>query len=111
MELGRDGKPEKRGTHCEDAFKSPCRDLRIGTDGRRIRSCPKGTPESPKTLSAENELCYEHFLECQAVGSFPDDSVVRRNAKVIIEVLAEEKRSLDAMRHSSLLTYAGAVST
>lgn len=111
MERGRDGKPEKRGTHCSDEFKSPCRDLRVGKDGRRERTCPKGSPENPKTLSPENELCYEHFLECQAVGQFPDDSVVRRNAKVIVEVLADEKRSLEVTRHSSLLTYAGAVST
>lgn len=56
---------------------APCRDH---------RGCPKGTPEEPKTLNKINEICYRHYLECRAVGSFPDDPLVRQNAAIIMEV-------------------------
>lgn len=49
--------------------------------------CPRGTPENPKTLSRKNQLAYRHYLECQAVGDFPDDPIVRRNAEIIREAL------------------------
>lgn len=48
-------------------------------DGR----CPKGTPEKPKTLSMKNRWAWKHFQQCEAVGQFPDDPIVRRNAQVI----------------------------
>lgn len=86
-EIGRGGVPELRILNMSPEYLSPCRDLRRDGNGRRVRTCPKGTPENPKTLSPENELCYEHFLECKAIGQFPDDSVVRRNAAVIQGVL------------------------
>ena len=45
--------------------------------------CPKGTPEEPRSLSPRNEMAYRHYLECKAVGEFPPDSIVRRNAALI----------------------------
>ena len=60
------------------SFLAPCRDPR--------RGCPKGTPEEPRTLTPENEMCYQHYLECRAVRQWPDDSVVRRNAAIIRDV-------------------------
>lgn len=51
--------------------------------------CPKVAPgdppepESAQDLSAKNRLAYLHYLECSAVGSFPADAIVRRNAAVI----------------------------
>jgi Pyruvate/2-oxoacid:ferredoxin oxidoreductase delta subunit len=50
---------------------------------RTCRGCPKGTPENPKSLSSKNMHAYLHYLECQAVGQFPDDPIVRRNAATI----------------------------
>lgn len=53
----------------------PCRLSHVG--------CPKGTPENPRTLSDRNRQAYEHYQECRAVSQFPDDSIVRRNARLI----------------------------
>lgn len=38
--------------------------------------------------------CYDHYRECKAVGVFPDDAVVRRNAAAIrdVEDVAEQNR-------------------
>ncbi len=80
-QLGRDGKRELRSSYnLGDMIVCPpmC---------RRSEGCPKGTPEKPKTMNEANELCYEHYRECKAVGQFPDDPVVRRNAAQIAEVL------------------------
>ncbi len=67
----RRGKPMLRGV----GNKSPCR---YGTD-----RCPKGTPEQSKALTAKNYAAYNHYIECKAVGRFPDDPIVRRNAAII----------------------------
>lgn len=67
----RDGRPKPRpkGTH------PPCR--------AKLGACPKGTPENPKSLSEKNVAAFRHYLECKAVGDFPNDAVVRRNAGII----------------------------
>ncbi len=48
--------------------------------------CPKGSPTAGRELTPENQLAYLHYLECRAVGVFPDDPVVRRNAALIRSV-------------------------
>lgn len=48
--------------------------------------CPVGTPAKQRRLSPKNKLAYEHYLECQATGNFPDDCIVRKNAKIIRSV-------------------------
>lgn len=68
----------------------PCRIDGVG--------CPKGTPENQTGLSDRNRQAYRHYLECRAVGSFPDDPIVRRNAALI---RAEEERA-NAARWSDL---------
>jgi hypothetical protein len=50
---------------------------------RTERGCPKGTPERSRALTPQNQAAYEHYLECRAVGQFPDDPIVRANAAVI----------------------------
>lgn len=60
-----------KGTH------PPCR-LHIG--------CPKGSPENSRALTSQNRRAYHHYLECRAVGQFPDDPIVRRNAALIRHV-------------------------
>ncbi len=54
--------------------------------------CPKGTPEKPKSLSPKNRLAWNHFRDCEAVRSFPDDPIVRRNARIIRLAMAAAKR-------------------
>lgn len=71
------GRPEKRGgidVERPKGTKPPCR-MHIG--------CPKGTPEDQKSLSPKNRAAWRHYQECRAVGSFPDDPIVRRNAAII----------------------------
>ena len=45
--------------------------------------CPKGTPENPRSLTYENQQAYRFDRECRAVGNFPKDPLVRRNAALI----------------------------
>lgn len=52
----------------------------------RLGRCPKGSPENPKELSLRNAKAYLHYQECRAVGKFPDDSIVKRNASIIRSV-------------------------
>lgn len=77
------------------SFLAPCRDPN--------RGCPKGTPENQRTLWPENELCYEHYRECRAVGRFPNDSVVRRNAAIIMEVEDTIEKRNDAKSRNDLV--------
>ena len=80
MELLRDGEPAKRLR----ANPVPCM-TRIG--------CMKGTWERPIELSDSNQLCYEHYLECRAVGVFPDDPLVKENAAIIRSIEDRLERS------------------
>lgn len=50
------------------------------------KACPKGPTPFVKGLSERNTLVYLHYLECKAVGDFPDDPIVKRNARIISEV-------------------------
>ncbi|MBS0265641.1 MAG: hypothetical protein JSS02_27160 [Planctomycetes bacterium] len=45
--------------------------------------CPKGTPTSPRSLTAANQQAYQFDCECRAVGHYPDDPLVRRHALLI----------------------------
>lgn len=65
----------------------------------RTGDCPKGTPENPKTLSDKNLQAYQHWKECKAVGQFPDDAIVRKNASMIQELVdqAKEHRQMQMM--------------
>lgn len=51
--------------------------------------CPNGTPEYPLSLSEKNRRALVHYQECAAVGRFPDDAIVRRNAAVIRAALED----------------------
>lgn len=83
------GKPETRRRSDEpierdDMTPAPC---------RTHKGCPKGTPEDSKALDDRNWQAYQHHLECKAVGSFPDDPIVRRNA-MLIETVREQVEQL-----------------
>lgn len=81
------------GTHLYRRGPTPC---------RTAKGCPKGTPEDPATLNARNREAYRHYLECKAVGNFPGDSIVRRNAG-IIRSIEESHRRLQAESTQQLL--------
>lgn len=61
--------------------------------------CPKGTPEKPLSLSPKNRRALNHYLECRA-SVFPDDAIVRHNARIIRRVLdqIEHERRQKASR-------------
>ena len=64
----RDGKPQTR-----PAETLPC----------EVSSCPVGHYSKQRRLSEKNLQAFRHYHECRATGSFPDDPIVRRNARVI----------------------------
>jgi hypothetical protein len=86
------GKPEMNragGERLRDAScPPPC---------RTSRGCKKGTPEHSLALSEQNLQAWLHYRECRAVGSFPDDAIVRHNAMLIREVedAIERQRELE----------------
>lgn len=59
---------------------------------RTKSGCPKGTPESPRTLWPSNRMALSHFRQCDATGRFPDDPLVGRNAAIIRSVLSEKPK-------------------
>lgn len=56
--------------------------------------CPKGTPDNQKSLSPKNRLAWTSYQEWKAVGEFPDDPIVRRNADIIQKAI----RTADGLR-------------
>lgn len=79
------------------------RDELSPADCRTAKGCPKGTAESPVELNDRNWRCLEHHRECQAVGRFPDDDIVKRNARIIQAVDDEVARRRDADRDHLLV--------
>lgn len=62
--------------------------------------CVKGKPNAYTALLPHNWYAYEHYKECEATGSFPDDPIVRRNARLIKMVedeIAKHERKAEAM--------------
>lgn len=52
-------------------------------------------PSSAQELSEQNRMAYRHYMECKAVGEFPNDAIVRQNAMIISSVRDEyEKKPL-----------------
>jgi hypothetical protein len=69
----------------------------VSTPCRTPVGCPKGTPEAQLSLTPQNRKVYEHYLQCKAVGRFPDDPLVERHAGIIrqLEDAAERQRHKD----------------
>jgi hypothetical protein len=55
-------------------------------------SCPKGTPEAKRSLTPQNERCYQHYVRCKATNHWPRDPVVCRNAGLIRTVEDQVER-------------------
>ncbi len=48
--------------------------------------CPKGEP-GKSDLTKQSQQVLQHYLECEAVGEWPDDEIVRQNAAILRSVL------------------------
>lgn len=63
-------------------------------------SAPAKTREYAIELTDQNFQAWQHYLECRAIGRFPDDPIVRRNARILREVYDEyEKLPLTRLFH------------
>lgn len=66
--------------------------LRMAGQDPPCRWCPKIPDGEPKIRSSAVELsdrnwqAFRHYRECRAVGRFPDDPIVSRNAGVIRQI-------------------------
>lgn len=56
------------------------------------RGCAKGPIPFVKGLSLANRRAYLHYLECKAVGQFPDDPIVRRTALIVSQIEENQER-------------------
>ncbi len=74
----KDFKPIIRGGQKIKRYKGSHAPCFYGAD-----KCPKGNPLAGSDLTEKNTRAYLHYLECKAVGDFPDDAIVRRNAAAI----------------------------
>lgn len=117
--------PEAAGRSCDDCRKYLYEDhpTRMGLpvlrrDGARVervagqptpcRWCPKvprGAPAVPASaveLTARNWAAYGHYRRCRAVGRFPADALVERNAALCAQVREEAAEARDRQRHEDL---------
>lgn len=72
-------------------------------------TCPKsegGKPTPVADLSERNWQAYQHYQECRAVGEFPRDAIVRRNAAVIRQIEDQAARC-EAVRLTQALALVG----
>jgi len=81
-----------------------------GKPARRPRSvpppckkCPKQGPDKHATLTLANMECVQHYLECKAIGQFPDDPLVRRHA-AILQMVEREVAKYDRQQELTLTT-------
>ena len=66
--------------------------------------CPKGSPDAGIELTDQNWLAYQFHQECKAVGRFPGDPIVRRNAAIIESVERDIDRSRQRLLQQQLST-------
>lgn len=71
------------------------------------KGCPKGHWSNPIELSRRNEQAYLFHKECQSVGRWPDDDIVRMNGRIIDESESAAKQ----MRMQKQLGLLGVIAT
>lgn len=75
--------------------------------------CPKiphgsdPCPANAVELSPKNALAYEHYLQCKAVGRFPRDGIVERNAGLIRWAEEQAERNRHKVTETLLKLIAG----
>lgn len=77
--LDADGNPRLRPT----ASKAPCQYVLDRPTEIQERACGKISPTGGIELNEQNQRAYDHYRECRAVGHFPNDPIVRQNARYI----------------------------
>jgi len=55
-------------------------------------NCPVGHWKQEKRLNDKNRQAFEHHMTCRATGQFPNDPIVKRNARIINQVIEECQR-------------------
>jgi hypothetical protein len=63
----------------------------------KIAPGDKPRPENAQELSQKNLAAYLHYLECKAVGRFPADAIVSRNA-ALCRAVEESAERLERAR-------------
>ncbi len=90
--------------------------LRLLSQPPPCGTCPKIPKDAPVKhwdhavqLSDKNWRAYQYYLECRAVGQFPDDAIVRRNARIIraIQDEADNRPLYNLLAVVGLLAKAG----
>ena len=71
-------------------------------DSEGKSKCLKGSPDDGADLLIKNAIAWRHYRQCKAVGQFPDDLIVRRNAAIIADVENAMERRRD-MELSAIL--------
>lgn len=64
--------------------------------------CPKGIFQRPKTLFMMNEMALQHWYQCDAVGQFPDDPIVREHAGILNSMRQNIRDNREAEFHEVL---------
>lgn len=103
----RDG--EERWLKAPAGYKTPC------ANGGPLHHGPGACPKIPASvkvvdrtraaaidISDRNWRAFVFHRECQAVCSFPDDALVRRNARIISEVLEQAREMKESERYARL---------
>lgn len=66
---------------------------RVGpTMCQTIEGCDKGTPDNQRSLNSANQWAWRHFRNCEAILSFPPDTIVARNAFSIRKAINDYER-------------------
>lgn len=72
-----------------------------GTAPCAFGKCKKGSPADPAILTPQNEQAYEHYLQCKATSSFPDDPLVKRNAAAIMVAEDHARAEIDRLNENA----------
>lgn len=93
-----DGTLLTRGLNREPVARLPGSPTPCGRCPKIPPDAPARTPAYAQELSERNLWAWQHYLRCKAVGQFPDDAIVRRNAAIIAEV----EKEIDHLRQARL---------
>ncbi len=58
--------------------------------------CPKGKP-GESDLTPQNQRVYDHFRNCRATGTFPDDGLVQMHAAILEPIFSRAERDRQTM--------------
>lgn len=96
LERDREGKPIPRPPHS----KAPCEYAKNADVETRKKACAKVSPDFGIELSERNKQAVQHYKECRAVGQFPEDDIVRRNAAIIRDL--EDRHEAEQLQRTIL---------